>query len=182
MEKNNHMHLQADLHWLLKELVCHLFGAHAAEKISTQHLSALSSMFMISWILSLTCTLACLGSHVTLICFPDLSKPLSFQWKGKFGRSVVSIILFVWVCGQRNLIRSYSPIFNTLKNLKPYEKHMTACQTLHLWISIHQHLGTTENGQHRLRWSLEAPGDSAQLLCREWSQIYPGVWSVYITC
>lgn len=67
-----------------KELVAKMhcvifFGAHAAEKKSTKQLSALSSMFMISWILSLTCTFGCLSGHVILICFPDLSKPKRFR-------------------------------------------------------------------------------------------------------
>ena len=69
--------------WLPKDLVCHLFGAHAAEKKkikkSTKQLSALSSIFMISWILSLTCTFGRFGGHVILMCFPDISKRLRFQ-------------------------------------------------------------------------------------------------------
>ena len=78
-EKERSHYLQAQRTGCQNALCVIFFGAHAAEKKSTKQLSALSSMFMISWILSLTCTFGCLSGHVILICFPDLSKPKRFQ-------------------------------------------------------------------------------------------------------
>lgn len=78
-EKERSHYLQAQRTGCQNALCVIFFGAHAAEKKSTKQLSALSSMFMISWILSLTCTFGCLSGHVILICFPDLSKPKRFR-------------------------------------------------------------------------------------------------------
>ena len=108
--------------------MCHLFGAHAAEKISTKQLSALSSIFMISWILSLTCTFGRLGGHVIWMCLPDVSKPPRFQ-----GGFTVFSQLYGSNSRQQNttLLR-----FSTkhLQQCKPQHCHVSAF-TVHIGIN-----------------------------------------------